>query len=180
MDSNRSRAATLIGVAAAAGAFGVAALISMATAPTSRADDFTQVVNAVDFDYSTGTTLLTTAGTDFSGGDFALGLAALLPGVNDDSVVAPENLLIGIVEVLTNEPFDDETPFYDFPLPADFSDAVSTAENLASWSAGDFSLVATDLASGDYGAALTDYAYGLNLLVLDPLEQLLLGAAVSF
>ena len=50
--------AIAVGVAAAAGAFGVAALISMATAPTARADDFTDVINAVDFDYSTGTTLL--------------------------------------------------------------------------------------------------------------------------
>jgi hypothetical protein len=71
----------LIGVAAAAGAFGAAAMMSAATAPTARADDFTDVINAVD---------------------------------------------------------------------------------------------------GDYGYALVDYSYRLNAVVVDPLQELLLGAAVSF
>src|SRR5271168_493275 len=69
MDSNRSRAATLIGVAAAAGAFGVAAMMSAATAPTARADDLTEIVNAVDGDFANGTADFNTAFGDFSGGD---------------------------------------------------------------------------------------------------------------
>jgi hypothetical protein len=43
--------ATLVGVAAAAGAFGVAVMMSAATAPTARADDFTDVISEVDADY---------------------------------------------------------------------------------------------------------------------------------
>jgi hypothetical protein len=111
MDSNRSRAATLIGLAAAAGAFGVAAMISTAAAPTARADDFTDVITAVEDDYADGQAALTTASTDLSSAEFAPGLAALFDGVNDDSVVAPENFLIGIGELLTNESVNVTAPY---------------------------------------------------------------------
>jgi hypothetical protein len=179
MDSNRSRAATLIGVAAAAGAFGVAAMISTATAPTARADDFTDVITAVDADYTTGAAALTTAGTDFSGGDFADGLAALFDGADDDSVVAPENFLIGTGDLLTNEAVD-VTNTYDWVLPTDFSNAVSIAESFVDDSATYFSTATTDLTGGDYLDAFMDYAYALNAFAVDPLQELLLGAAVSF
>jgi len=52
MDSNRSRFGMLIGLAAAAGAFGVAVMMSAVTAPTARADDFSDVISAVDGDYT--------------------------------------------------------------------------------------------------------------------------------
>jgi hypothetical protein len=179
MDSNRSRAATLIGVAAAAGAFGVAAMMSAATAPTARADDFTDVINAVDLDYSEGTAALGQASTDFSGGNFADGLALLFDGVDDDSVVAPENFLIGTGELLTNESVDVTTS-YAWPLPSDFSDAVSAVEGYFTDASSLFTSGATALAGGDYGDALMDYAYGLNVLTVDPVQELLPGAAVSF
>jgi hypothetical protein len=179
MDNNRSRAATLIGVAAAAGAFGAAAMMSAATAPIARADDFTDLITGVEADYTAGQADFTTASTDFSSAEFAPGLAALFDGADDDAVVAPENFLIGSGDLLTNEPLDLTTTF-SWSVPSDFSDAVTAAESFLSESAGDFSLGATALAGGDYGDALVDYAYGLNLLLVDPLQELLLGAAVSF
>jgi hypothetical protein len=45
MDNNRSRTGVLVGLAAAAGAFGVAAMMSAATAPTARADAFTDMIH---------------------------------------------------------------------------------------------------------------------------------------
>jgi hypothetical protein len=56
MDSNGLRAATLIGVAAAAGAFGAAALMSAATAPTARADAYSDIVADVEADLTYGQT----------------------------------------------------------------------------------------------------------------------------
>jgi len=79
MDSNRSRAAALTGVAAAAGAFGVAAMMSAASAPTARADDFTDVISGIDGDFTAGAGALTNAATDFSGGDFAPGWQSFSP-----------------------------------------------------------------------------------------------------
>jgi hypothetical protein len=179
MADPRSRARILVGLAAAAGAFGVAAMMSAATAPIARADDFTDVITAVDGDYAAGQAALTNASTDFSNAEFAFGLAALFNAADDDSVVAPENFLIGTFEVLTNEPVS-VTSTFDWILPQDFSQAVSEVESFATSSAADFSQGATDLASADYGDALVEYAYGLNLLTVDPLQELLLGAAVSF
>jgi hypothetical protein len=179
MGDTRSRYGVLIGLTAAAGAFGAAAMMSAATAPTARADDFTDVINAVDADYTIGAAAFTTADTDFSGGDFAPGLAALFDGVDDDSVVAPENFLIGTGDLLTNEAVD-VTNTYDWVLPTDFSNAVSVAEGFVDDSAAYFSTAGTELTGGDYLDAFMEYAYALNAFAVDPLQELLLGAAVSF
>src|ERR1700677_2547620 len=76
MDSNRSRVGMLIGLGAAAGAFGAAAIMSADTAPTARADDFTDVINAVDAAYSSGQIEFGIADTDFGGSNINDGLAA--------------------------------------------------------------------------------------------------------
>jgi hypothetical protein len=175
----RFRSGILVGLTAAAGAFGAAAVIAAGTAPTARADDFTDVINAVDLDYSEGTAALGQASTDFSGGNFADGLVFLFDGVDDDSVVAPENFLIGTGELLTNESVNVTTS-YDWAVPADFSAALSTAEGYFTDAANEFTAGATALAGADYGGALADYAYGLNQLVIDPVQELLLGAATTF
>jgi hypothetical protein len=59
-------------------------------------------------------------------------------------------------------------------------DAVSNAESYFTLAAEYFNAGATALAGGDYGDALIDYSFGLNNVVVDPLQELLLGAAVSF
>jgi hypothetical protein len=179
MSDTRSRSGILVGLAAAAGAVGAAATLSAATAFTAHADDFTDVINAVDADYTIGAAAFTTADTDFSGGDFAPGLAALFDGADDDSVVAPENFLIGTGDLLTNEAVD-VTNTYDWVLPTDFSNAVSIAESFVEDSAAYFSTAGTELTGGDYLDAFMEYAYALNAFAVDPLQELLLGAAVSF
>jgi hypothetical protein len=179
MDSNRSRAATLIGVAAAAGAFGVAAMMSAATAPTARADDFTDVISAVGGDYADGQAAFTTAFTDFSSSDLAPGLAALFDGINEDALSAPENLLTGTVEVLTNESVDTSTT-WGFMVPADFSAAVLDAESIFIEGEDYFTAASDALSFGEYGSVVFYDLIGADLLTVAPLEELLLGAAVSF
>jgi hypothetical protein len=182
MTDMRSRSGILVGLAAAAGAFGAAAMMSAATAPTARADDFSDIISAVDGDYTAGAAAFTTASTDFSGAEFAPGLASLFDGLDDDSVLAPENALIGTVEALTNQPLDFLSGgSYNYPVPSDFSDAVSHVESYFTYAADDsFPTAATDLAGGDYISALIEDTYGLDAVVVDPLQELLLGAAVSF
>jgi hypothetical protein len=176
---NQSRAVLPISLGAAAGAFAVAAMISATAAPTAHADTFTDVINAVDGDFTAGQDGFTTAATDFSGGELAPGLAALFDGVDDDSIVAPENFLIGTVELATNESVSVSSDF-GWTVPASFSDAISGVESFAGLAEGDFSIAATDLSGADYGAAFIEYAYALNLLTIDPIQELLLGAAASF
>jgi hypothetical protein len=178
MDSNRSRTGVLVGLAAAAGAFGAAAMMSAAAAPTARADDFTDVINAVDGDYAAGQSEFTTAFTAFSSNELAPGLLALVNGTDDDALSPSANLLVGTIELLTNEPVDGAIP-WDFVLPADFSDAVTIAQEYLTGN-GYFADAVSAFSLGDYGEAAYDDLIGLDVATLGPLEELLLGAAVSF
>jgi hypothetical protein len=176
----RSRSGILVGLAATVGAFGAAAMMSAATAPTARADDFTDVITAVDADYTTGAAAFTTADTDFSSAEFAPGLAALINGSDDDGLSAPDNLLIGTVELLTNESVTGSIP-WTFQVPADFSAALTETELIISTGEGLLTTEAPDaLSLGDYGAAAYDYLIVADYLTVAPFEELLLGAAVSF
>ena len=104
MSDTRSRSGILIGVAAAAGAFGAAAMMSAATAPTARADDTTLIIDAINGDYAVGQADFTSAFTDFGSGDFVGGLAYTFDGIDQDSVAATDNLLLGGVEALEGDP----------------------------------------------------------------------------
>jgi hypothetical protein len=177
MDSNRSRTGVLVGLAAAAGAFGVAAMISAATAPTARADDFTDIVNAVEAELAFGQAAFTTASTDFGSSDVTDGLQALVNGSYDDLLGAPDSLYIGTVEALTNETVISGG-ILDFnvdPPPTDFADAVSNAQ--AAFAEGEdyFANAATDLSAGDYGGAAELDAFG-SIFTFDlPAQELLVG-----
>jgi hypothetical protein len=171
MDSYRSRAATLIGVAAAVGAFGVAAMVSAATAPTARADDFTNIINAIDGDFTTGQTDFTGAFTDFSS-NVPEALNSFYSGLDEDLWAAPTNLEVGTVQALLGEPITGSIGV-DVGLPTDFSSAVTEAQDEISAGEAEFTAGATALASGDYASAVYDDAVG-SLLAFDVSGQLLL------
>ena len=89
-----------IGLVAAGAAFGVAAMMSAATAPTARADDYTDILYAYNEALSFGQTAFTTASADFGSSDFSGGLAAFFNGVDDDFLSAPNVITSGAVEAL--------------------------------------------------------------------------------
>jgi hypothetical protein len=178
MDSNRSRTGVLIGLAAAAGAFGVAAMMSTAAAPTARADDFTDIVTYVDSDLGVGQADITTAFSDFSSGDFATGLASLFQGIDDDFLAAPDNLVIGTVEALEGEGIGGPLLFNLGEL--NFAGGLADAEDQFSYAVGsDFGDIPTELAAGDYGVATYDVLLGADYASVVPLEDIILGAAAS-
>jgi hypothetical protein len=179
MDSNRSRFGMLIGLGEAAGCFGVAAMMSAATAQTARADDLSDIINAVDGDFADGEVSLNTAVTEFGSNEPVLGLASFFDTVNDDSLSAPDNLLIGTVQALTNESVTGDVG-WAISQPTDFTEALTDAEGYVTGSAPYFSDAATELASGDYGAAVYYDLFGADLLTVAPVEELLLGVAASF
>ena len=55
----RARSRILVGLAASAGAFGAAAMMSAAAAPTAHADDITDIISAVEGDYADGQSAFT-------------------------------------------------------------------------------------------------------------------------
>jgi hypothetical protein len=178
MNDMRSRSGILFGLAASVGAFGAAAMMSAATAPTAHADDFTDVINAVDSDYAAGQTEFTTAFADFGGSNVNGGLEALFTGADDDLVGAPYNFLLGTVELAENEPVTSSLAS-GVPAESDFTSGLAEAETLIGDS-GTFSTgLATDLSSGDYGSAVAE-DYLISLFDVTALQVFLEGVVASF
>jgi hypothetical protein len=178
MGVTQARSRMLIGLAATVGAFGAAAMLSAATAPTARADAYSDIIASIDGDYALGQTDFTTAAT-YLGSNLPVGLALLLDGADEDSVLAPDNLLVGTVEALTNEPIATDITA-GLPVPTDFADAVTNAQALISQGESQLSDVAPLLSAGEYGSAVYYDLTGSELVSVFPLEELLLGAVAQF
>ena len=174
----RSRGGVLIGLGAAAGAFGAAAMLSTTTAPTARADAYSDIIASIDGDYALGQADFTTAATYF-GSNLPVAVALLLDGVNEDSVAAPDNLLVGMVEALTNEPIATDIQL-SLAVPTDFADGVTDAQTIISQGESLLSDVAPLLSSGQDGSAVYYDLLGTEALSIFPLEELLLGAVAQF
>jgi hypothetical protein len=179
MSDTRSRSGILVGLAAAAGAFGAAAMMSAATAPTARADDSTLIIDAIDGDYTAGQADFTAAFTDFGDGakGFLPGLAELFGGMNEDSLAAPDNLLLGTVEALQGDPITSSLFFDDLTVPGSFADASAEAQILFNQGEGFLSNAAIAFSAGDYSAATDLGLAGSADASVLPLEELILGAA---
>jgi hypothetical protein len=168
----------VLGLAAAAGVFGLAAMMSAATAPTACADDFTDIVNAVDSDFAARQADFSDALSAFGSSDADEGLAYFFSGVDDDFVSAPDNLFVGTVDLLTNEPVTSSLEI-DIPPESDFTSALNYAEIVFANGEADLSTAATALLSGDYADAAYQDALG-SIGELGALQILLDGAAPSF
>jgi hypothetical protein len=179
MGYTRSRSGILVCFAAAVGAFGAAAMMSAATAPTARADDFTDIINAVDGDYAEGQAAFTIAFSDFGGDQFVPGVAELIAGVDDDSLAVTNNILVGTVEALEGDPINGSGG-WGFAIPATYADAVSEAQSIFTSGETFLADATSEFASADYVDAVSSASFGLEYVTIAPLEELLLGAAVSF
>jgi hypothetical protein len=179
MSGAHARSRMLVGLAAATGAFGAAAMMSAAAAPAARADDITDIINAVEGDYSDGQNAFSTALSEFQINAFPTGLAALFDGVDDDSLSVTNNIAVGTVEALTNESIATSFPVV-FDVPTSFADASTEAQSIFSYGETLLEDVPAFLAAGEYGSAAYDELDALDYLTIYPLQELLLGAATSF
>jgi hypothetical protein len=177
----RSHARILVGLAAAAGAFGMAAVLSASDAPTARADDFSDIISAVDGDYSAGQADFTTALADFGSSSTAIdGLAAFFSGVDEDLVAAPENYFVGSVQALANDPIDHS--YFDvITVASSYPVAVDGAQIGFGEGATYLSDSLTALSGGDFASAAQDFAFGFTSFD-NASEYLLVGtlAALGF
>jgi hypothetical protein len=179
MGDKRLRSGILVGLTAVAGAFGAAAMMSAATAPTARADDFSDIISAVNDDYSAGQADFTTAFADFDNNEFAPGLNAFFSGVDADTLTAPNNVAFGTVEALQGQTLSFTFPFA-LTTPATFADALTLAQADVVQGGNDLASVAVFLGSGSYDTATLELFTGLDQGFVIPLEELLIGAAASF
>jgi hypothetical protein len=166
----------LIGLVAAAGA---AAVMSAATAPTARADDFTDVINAIEDDLSAGQIYFGDAASDFSSNQDVDGLAYLFSGLNEDLLAPSISLVGGTAELLDNEPVTG-TVGLEISPPTDFADGLTNAQDLFQLGEAFSSAGATAISSGEYGGGLLDELFGADVSSILPLEEILLGSVASF
>jgi hypothetical protein len=170
-----SRAELLVGLVAIAGAFAAAATMSAAGAPTARADDFTDVINVADADFATAQTDFATALTDFSSANVPAGLTLFLDGADTDLLGAPENLVLGTVDVLTNQSVASELDF-SIVQPTSLADALAASQSAVTTAEGFMSQAATLFGAGDYADGLYDSFVGSDYSALS-LDYLVIGGA---
>jgi hypothetical protein len=179
MDSNRSRSGMLVGLAAAAGAFGVAVMMSAVTAPTARADAFSDIISSVEDEFTAGQADFASASADFGSGDPSDGLASFFSGLDDDVVGPGDSVYLQTVLVLLNEP-DSSGPFFvDIGPEADFTSGLADAQSAFTTGEDLFAQAATDFSSGDYfDAADLDVFGSTQSFVISP-EFLIEGVVAA-
>jgi hypothetical protein len=177
--SHTSRTGLMISLGAAAAAFGVAAMMSTATAPTARADDLSDIIGQVEGDFGDGQTAFGAAESAFASSP-ETGLADLFDGINDDFLSAPQDLLVGTAEAANGLTLEFPGGGWDFGILTSFSEGLENAESDLSGVSALFTEGADYLASGDYGYAAYEDVLGVELGSIVPLEEILLGSVASF
>jgi hypothetical protein len=167
-----------IGLTAAAGAVGVAAMMAAATAPNARADDFTTILDDTEIYTSAAQTDFTAAEGDFSSGLSGVpdGLDELFSGLNNASI-APDEFIVASVSALEGDPLGILTPgpIVADPPEADLATGLTDAQNVIGFADTDFTDAAQNLAAGNLVTALAEYFDGTYYLNFAP-EDVLSGA----
>jgi hypothetical protein len=176
--SYKSQRGTMVGFGAAMGAFSAAAMMSAVSAPTARADDFTDIINIVGGEFATGQSYFELGATDFGSADVPDGLAALISGVDNDVFATSDSILIGTAQALTNEPLD--------PVQDTFAFEVIASPNLLTDFIGYFGMGesyltagAEALSAGAFGDGIGDVLVGSEYVSIFSAEALLVGGLVS-
>lgn len=174
-----------VGLGSTAGALLASAMSQLATAPTARADDFTDILNLVESTIGAGQLDFTSAQADFALGTpagFAEGVALDNAGTNDFLIGSTDDILAGSLAAAVGEtPGLDE--LFLFPTAAD----PATLADLETAVTGVFTLGTDAFSDAEAGFALgtpDGFAFGVSqslvgldfYTVLAP-EQALLGLA---
>jgi len=170
--TNHAKLTPVVGAVVAAGAIALAATIVM---PTARADDLSEILAPVEADFAAGQSEFTTALSDFSAGDAGTGLAALFSGVDDDTLAAPNNLVLGSLEALTGN--EIAVPLAgEVADPANLAAAFTDIQALYGQLPGLFESVPGELGGNDLAAAAYLLFAVPPALTIEPLQELLIGA----
>jgi len=100
-------------------------------------------------------------------------------GINDDSLSAPNNLLIGTVDLLTNTGVTNSIP-WSLGDVGDFSGAETLAQESFAMGENEFTSAATEIANGLYGLAAFSDLFAVDDAFIVPLEDLFMGSVLSF
>jgi hypothetical protein len=152
MGQKRSRA-VLVGLSAAAGAFAAAAMFSAASAPTARADDFSDILANIQAEQAAAQADFSAASAEFASGTAGVpaGLTDWFEGVDDSTFGVAYDLDTGSLDELYNVPVVAAKTFeFSFATPANFTAAVTEATTVQTTGNNDMTTAATDFSAGDY------------------------------
>lgn len=175
IDTRDSRGA-VIGLAA--GAMLAVALSQLATTPTARADNFTEIFDHVQFAIGIGQNELATAASDFAKLDLADGLSLAIAGWDDTSLAPQETLLVGTFDALMGHApgtFD----FGLFPPNLDLATAMTDAQAMISEGQGIFTDALTAFGNADLVDGLDFIMDAYNDIFVSAPQELLLGSVDS-
>jgi hypothetical protein len=160
--------AVALGVPAAA--LMMAWMLSVSSAPTANADDFTTVLDGTQAIINLGDDALTTGASDLGSGDIGDGLSSLFAGLDDNLLGAPSYLLDGSFELATGASTVSNYGYYTFGIgdPGSIADANNVADELFSIAQSDFTSGLGDLSTGDYTDGLPYLFDGTGDLALIP------------
>jgi hypothetical protein len=85
--------------------------------------------------------------------EVAQGLLNLFVAVDDDGVVAPDNVLVGLTDALSGQPLTEILPT-DLDLPTTYAEGLAEAQSLMGSAATEFAAASAALSAGDFGQAL--------------------------
>lgn len=150
----RPHSGILIGLGAAAAAFGAFALMST---PTARADDYTDILTNVQSLLTHGQADFVAAEADFATGTAGVpdGLAAFFDGVDNDLVAAPDQVFVGLVEAASGDPVTS-LGNTDLSAEANLTDALADAQTTLTQGETFFENLPTALSMGEYAQAAVD------------------------
>jgi hypothetical protein len=175
--------AALVVLGAAVGAFAAGAMMSAATAPTARADAYSDIIADIQAEEAAAQADFSAASTDFASGTAGepAGLTALFEGVDDDTFGVADDLHVGLVDALTNTTVIPASDFeFSFATPA--TDAASVTEAQSFYTEG--VTLATDitkLPTTDYGLIALDNALSsFDQWVLPDQIETIAGLAYGF
>jgi hypothetical protein len=169
----------LVALGAAASACTAAILMSAASAPTARADDFSDIVSDVQQLTAASQTDYTGALTAFetgTGAGYADGLEDLFAATNNGDLLVSDEILLGSVEALQNQSIDGIGPLSPFVPEPDIATAVADLQNTVAMGQQYLADIPTELSAGDYSFAVEDYINGSFYTLYIPGEQLLSAA----
>lgn len=167
---------TVIGLSA--GAVLAVPLSQLATAPTARADNFTEIFDNVQTIISAGQQDLTTAASAFANADFADALGLSISGSNDLSLFPQEDILVGTIDALLGH---SPSVFSNglFPMDLDLATAMTDAQGVISDGQDEINEALTAFGNADLFDGLTKFVDGFNDLNVIAPDLLFIGSVDS-
>jgi hypothetical protein len=177
VSTHHSRRRNGIALGVAAGAL-TAALSQLATAPSARADVYSDILDNVQSVAGVGQSELSLAALDFSQMDFGYGLSLSIAGADNAGLAPQEDLLVETIDALTGNPLR----FYDFGYfaPTDLTTAIADAQGVISDGQVYLGSALSDFGSGDFVDGLAQYIAALNDMFVTAPQEVFIGAADTF